>query len=154
MNKLQHRFLAITTLIIILSIVVGFIISNLLYGAFVKDQFDERQIGVLEQFKTQIEDEHLSFEEATAFLQSMSEIDYQMVLLHEDGSQQSFGTPFDDYTLTPEMSELLDEQTIYHGISHFQTTFLMMSHFSNTLANTVGMQVNIENEFTDWIVLF
>ena len=66
---------------------VGFIISNLLYGAFVKDQFDERQIGVLEQFTTQIEDENLSFEEATAFLQSMSEIDYQMVLLHEDGSQ-------------------------------------------------------------------
>ena len=146
MNKLQHRFLAITTLIIVLSIVVGFIISNLLYGAFVKDQFDERQIGVLEQFTTQIEDENLSFEEATAFLQSMSEIDYQMVLLHEDGTQQTFGTPFDDYTLTPEMSSLLDDQTIYHGISHFQRTFLMMSHFSNTLANTVGMQVNIDNE--------
>ena len=146
MNKLQHRFLAITTLIIVLSIVVGFIISNILYGAFVKDQFDERQIGVLEQFTTQIEDENLSFEEATVFLQSMSEIDYQMVLLHEDGSQHTFGTPFDDYILTPEMSSLLDDQTIYHGISNFQTTFLMMSHFSNTLANTVGMPVDIENE--------
>lgn len=146
MNKLQHRFLAITTLIIVLSIVVGFIISNILYGAFVKDQFDERQIGVLEQFTTQIEDENLSFEEATVFLQSMSEIDYQMVLLHEDGSQHTFGTPFDDYILTPAMSSLLDDQTIYHGISNFQTTFLMMSHFSNTLANTVGMPVDIENE--------
>jgi len=146
MNKLQHRFIVFTSIIILVSLAVGYVVSNLLYFVFVKDQVDQRHLRVVEQFAGHIEDNELSVEKAAQFLQSMSAMDYQIAFVHEDGTLFDFGLPFNDDTLTPDMRLLFDDATIYHGMTHLQSPFSVIEHFSNKLENTVGLRIEVEGE--------
>lgn len=144
--KLQQRLIISTVIIFIISLVVGFILANLIYMAVVKDSVDERYFNVLEGMSDQIDEHNISIDQASSFLEAMSELDYQIALIHEDGQQQFFGSSFDKVTVNDEMQALFTTSNTYHGVNSFNGSFFMMSHFSNDLQNTVGKAVTIAGE--------
>lgn len=145
--KLQQRFVMYAVLMIAASIIVGFAVSNFLYVSFVKEQVNDRYLNVLEEFTEQIELDKISLEEASSYLYSKSKLGYQIALVTEDGTMRAYGDPFEQMQLTVEMVELFDEGVAtYNGIDNAGFAGLMMSHFENSLSNTVGLKVNIEGK--------
>ena len=92
--KLQQRFIISTFIIFFISLIVGFILANILYIGFVRENVDERYFSIVDELSTQIEEHNISFEDTSSFLESMSELGYQIVLISEDGQQFSFGQEF------------------------------------------------------------
>ena len=144
--KLQQRFVLSTVVIFIISLVVGFILANIIYMAFVRETVDERYFNVLEGMADQIEEHDISFDQASSFLQSMSELGYQIALINEDGKRLFFGSEFEKLDLNDNMKALFNQSTAYHGVNSFNDSFFMMSHFSNDIQNTVGKSVDIAGE--------
>lgn len=143
--KLQQRFILYVVLMIAASIVIGFAVSNVLYVTFVKGQVNERYLHVLEEFTTQIEIENISLNEASIYLNSKSKLGYQIALVADDGTVYAFGEPFEEMQLNERMESIFEKgTTTYNGIDETRFSGLMMGHFENSLANTVGIKVKIE----------
>ncbi|WP_144524979.1 hypothetical protein [Bacillus pumilus] len=58
--RLQQRFMLYTCLIVCISIFVGFICSNLIYTAFVKEQLNDRYLVIAEQLSEQIKEHEIT----------------------------------------------------------------------------------------------
>ena len=144
--KLQQRFILSTLIIFFISLIVGFILANVLYISFVRETVDERYSSVVEELSTQIEEHNISFEGASSFLESMSALGYQIALISEDGKQFTFGQEFKKSELNDKMRALVNSDEDYHGVSGFNGSYLMMSHFSNNIQNTVGKSITIAGE--------
>lgn len=144
--KLQQRFILSTFIIFFISLIVGFILANILYIGFVRENVDERYFSIVDELSTQIEEHNISFEDTSSFLESMSELGYQIVLISEDGQQFSFGQEFKKTELNDQMRALLRSSELYHGVRSFNGSFFMMSHFSNNIQNTVGKSVTVAGE--------
>ena len=144
--KLQQRFVLSTVIIFLISIFVGLILANLIYVTFVRENVDDRYFNVLEGMAEQIEEHNISFTHASSFLQSMSELGYQIVLVNQDGERRYYGSAFDKLQLNDDMKALFTDSTAYHGVNNFKGSFFMMSHFSNDIQNTVGKSVDIAGE--------
>ena len=144
--KLQQRFVLSTVIIFLISIFVGLILASLIYVTFVRENVDDRYFNVLEGMAEQIEEHNISFTHASSFLQSMSELGYQIVLVNQDGERRYYGSAFDKLQLNDDMKALFTYSTAYHGVNNFKGSFFMMSHFSNDIQNTVGKSVDIAGE--------
>lgn len=145
--KLQQRFVMYAVLMIAASIIVGFAVSNVLYVAFVKEQINDRYLSVLEEFTEQIELDQITLEETSSYLYSKSKLGYQIALVAEEGTMHSYGVPFEEMQLTEQMASIFkDGETTYNGIENARFSGLMMSHFENSLSNTVGLKVAIEGK--------
>ena len=83
--KLLQRFILYTIIIICISIFIGFISSNVLYVAFVKEKMNNRYLDIAEQLAEQMEEHELTLQGSSDFLQTMSHLGYQIALVKEDG---------------------------------------------------------------------
>lgn len=144
--KLLQRFILYTFMIICMSIFIGFISSNILYVAFVKEQMNNRYLDIAEQLAEQMEKHETTLQASSDFLQTMSYLGYQIALVKEDGQQIIFGEPFHNSELNEQMHSIFKEEDAYHGIKSFKNSYLMMSHFANDIQNTVGTQLELEGE--------
>lgn len=144
--KLKQRFILYTIFIICISIVVGFICSNMLYTAFVKEQVNNRYVAITKEMAEQIERHEITIEATSNFLETMGKLGYQIALVKEDGTQYRFGEPFKEHILNEQMLTLFNGEHTYNGMKSFKRSFFMMSHFANDIENTVGTNVMIEDE--------
>ncbi|MFS0656454.1 sensor histidine kinase [Bacillus sp. 179-C3.3 HS] len=146
--KLLQRFILYTFVIICISIFIGFICSNFLYNVFVKEQMNERYLGIAEQLSTQMEEHEITLQASSDFLKTMSDLGYQIALVKSDGDKMVIGEPFQKNELNDDMYALFEGEKSYNGIKSFKNSSLMMSHFANDIENTVGTKVTLEGE--DW----
>ncbi|MED5224300.1 sensor histidine kinase [Bacillus safensis] len=144
--RLQQRFMLYTCLIVCISIFVGFICSNLIYNAFVKEQLNDRYLVIAEQLSKQIKEHEITLQASSDFLQTMSDLGYQIALAKEDGEMRIFGEPFKTTQWNDQMHALFENGKAYNGIKSFENSYLMMSHFANDIKNTVGTKIEIEGE--------
>ena len=144
--KLKQRFILYTMSIITISLIIGFLVSNIIYVMFVKDQVNERYITIVDEITEQMEQHEITFEASSKFLQTMSRLGYQIALVRQNGEQITYGVPFRQKNLNEEMKSLFHGSGTYNGVRDFKQSLLMMSHFSNDIENTVGTTVQLENE--------
>lgn len=144
--KLQQRFILYTVLIIFISIFVGFIISNILYITFVKEQMNNRYLTIAEQIVDQLQEHETDLQTSSDFLQTMSNLGYQIALVREDGEMITFGEAFENNELNDQMYALFAGVETYHGVKNFNKPYLIMAHFKNDIKNTVGTKVLFNDE--------
>ncbi len=144
--KLLQRFILYTMIIICISIFIGFICSNILYVAFVKEQLNNRYLDITEQLSEQMEVHETTLQGSSDFLQTMSHLGYQIALVKRDGEMITFGEQFHDKELNNQMYALFEGEDTYHGVKSFKDSYLMMSHFANDIKNTVGTKIEVEGE--------
>lgn len=147
MKTLYRKFINATLLILGISILIAFILANWVYMTSTRERIDSQNVKVAEEVASSLEQmhstTHLSF---TAYLDSISKLGYQIYVLSENGEEFDFGEPFSKKNLPDEAMKVIEDQEIYHGMDHSPSPWLMMSHFSNQLDNTVGVPFTIGDQ--------
>lgn len=144
--NLQKKYILFTFFIICTSVFIGFIFSNIIYFAFVKEQMTNQYLEVANQLVKQIEDHEQNWQAATDFLETISHLGYQIALVKKDGEIVFFGEPFRQTELNEQMLALFDGENVYQGVKSFKHSYLMVSHFKNDIENTVGTKLTLEGE--------
>ncbi len=147
MKTLYRKFIIATLLILGISIVIAFILANWVYMTSTRERIDAQNVKVAKEVASSLEQmhstSHLSF---TAYLDSISKLGYQIYVLSATGEEFEFGEPFSKKNLPDEAVKVVEQKEIYHGMDSSRSPWMMMSHFSNQLGNTVGVPFTIGDE--------
>ncbi|CAM3816324.1 ATP-binding protein [Mesobacillus thioparans] len=147
MKTLYRKFIIATLLILGISIVIAFILANWVYMTSTRERIDAQNVKVAKEVTSSLEQmhstSHLSFK---AYLDSISKLGYQIYVLSETGEEFEFGEPFSKKNLPDEAMKVVEQKEIYHGMDSSRSPWMMMSHFSNQLGNTVGVPFTIGDE--------
>ncbi|RSD28609.1 sensor histidine kinase [Mesobacillus subterraneus] len=147
MRTLYRKFITATLLILGISILIAFILANVVYMNSTRGKIDQQNVAIAQEVASSLEQmhstTHLSFE---AYLDSVSKLGYQIYVLSENGEEFDFGEPFSKKNLPVEALNVIEEKEVYHGMDHSPSPWLMMSHFSNQLDNTVGVPFTIGDQ--------
>lgn len=147
MKTLYRKFIIATILILGISIVIAFILANWVYMTSTRQRIDEQNVKIAKEVTSSLEQmhstSHLSF---TAYLDSISKLGYQIYVLSETGEEFFFGEAFSKKNLPAKAMDVIEEKEVYHGMDKTSSPWMMMSHFSNQLDNTVGVPFTIGDE--------
>ncbi|MCS0824033.1 sensor histidine kinase [Cytobacillus oceanisediminis] len=146
MKTLYRKFIVATILILAISIVLSFILTNWVYMTSTKGKIDRQNVVIAEEIAHGLENMHSSGPAYETYLNSMSKLGYQLYIVTESGEGEFFGQPFNKTELPEEAAKVLTDQEVYHGMDSFAGQFLLMGHFSNDLENTVGVPFTMNDQ--------
>lgn len=146
MTTLYRKFIAATLVILAISIVLSFILTNWVYMSSTKGKIDRQNVVIAEEIANGLENMHSSGPAYETYLNSMSKLGYQLYIVNESGKGEFFGQPFNKTELPEEAAKVLTDQEVYHGMDSFAGQFLLMGHFSNDLENTVGVPFTMNDQ--------
>lgn len=146
MKTLYRKFIVATLIILTISVTIGIILANFIYMTSTKEKIDKQNVEIAQQITFTLENMHADSSSLEPFLQSIGNLGYQIYVVNKSGKDAYFGEPFSKTALPEEAMDVLTEKEIYHGMSTFSHTFLMMGHFSNDVKNTVGVPFRMGGE--------
>ncbi|MCM3401228.1 cell wall metabolism sensor histidine kinase WalK [Cytobacillus oceanisediminis] len=146
MKTLYRKFIVATIVILAISIVLSFILTNWVYMTSTKGKIDRQNVVIAEEIAHGLENMHSSGPAYETYLNSMSKLGYQLYIVTESGEGEFFGQPFNKTELPEEAAKVLTDQEVYHGMDSFAGQFLLMGHFSNDLENTVGVPFTMNDQ--------
>lgn len=144
MRTLYVRIIATTMFIMIASSVTGFVVTNVYYHHFLKPENDKKITDIAYQIVDIFENN--TNQSISEYLQSISQIGYKLHIIDAEGHQQSFGKPFSDETLEDGVVPMILEGETYHGIETYPWRPFVTGFFDHTLANTIGVPLEVEGE--------
>lgn len=146
MKTLYRQFISATLIILTLSIVVGLLLTNMVYVFFIKDDIDKKNVKTAQNIVTVLQHTHTEDASFTQYLESVSQLGYQLYVVDEAGEQYLFGESFKRGHLTSDIVKKVLAGDIYHGRTHTFSSVTMIGHFSNNIENTVGMPFTINDK--------
>lgn len=146
MRTLYREFISATLLILGISVLIGFVLVNVVYLAFTKDEITQQNVEVAKQIVHVLEEMHVSSHSLQPFLESVGRLGYQMYLANGSGDEYFFGEPFEHGQLPARTLDQVLNGTPYMGKDNIWDQFWMMGHFSNDIRNTVGIPLQIGQE--------
>lgn len=146
MKTLYREFVSATLLILGISVLVGFVLANVVYVVFTKDKITQQNLEVTEQIVQVLEEMHVSSHAAHPFLESVGQLGYQIYSVNRSGEQSFYGEPFDRRQLPDEALDQVLNGIPYMGKEGIWDQIWMMGHFSNDIKNTVGLPLQIGNQ--------
>ncbi|MDQ0157171.1 sensor histidine kinase [Robertmurraya andreesenii] len=137
MKSLYTKFVVITIGIMVISGIIGFIISNTYYQHKLKPYNDEKNTKIALNIAEFIEAHpEINLHE---YFEHLSSIGYQFYLLDDFEREAFFGQPFRDDTLSSSAKKQVLNGEIYHGILYFPQETFVTGFFANELRNTIGV---------------
>lgn len=144
MRTLYSKFAFITIMIMVVSGIISFFLSNLYYQTNLKQENDEKIMN----FSLEIADfasEHPGID-LDDYLDHIGTIGYQIFLVSQDGNKRYFGSPFREKNLSEGILEEVLNGNVYHGIRNFPHKTFVTGFFANELKNSVGVPFQFENK--------
>jgi len=143
MKSLYSKFAFITIMIMIVSGIFSFLLSNAYYQVKLKQQNDEK----ITYFAFEIADfasKHplISLQD---YFNHIGAIGYQILLINQDGEKQYFGSPYRKKELPEDISEKVLNGEVYHGVSQFPHKTFVTGFFANELKNSVGVPLEYKS---------
>jgi len=143
MKSLYSKFAFITIMIMIVSGIFSFLLSNAYYQVKLKQQNDEK----ITNFAFEIADfasKHplISLQD---YFNHIGAIGYQILLINQDGEKQYFGSPYRKKELPEDISEKVLNGEVYHGVSQFPHKTFVTGFFANELKNSVGVPLEYKS---------
>lgn len=142
MKSLYRQFISAMLYILLLSVVIGFIIANIMYYTSSKEKIDQQNVKTAEEIVQVLEDFHGNEDAMAAYLSSIGQLGYQFMRIDPTGKQVTYGEQFTHNVLPEGTIDKVLNGEIYHGMQDFRDIFLMMGHFSNRLENSVGVPMS------------
>lgn len=143
MRSLYSKFAITTIVIMLISSIVSFFLSNYYYQHSLKAQNDEKMTNMVLEISRFIESQEII--DLDEYLNNIGNIGYQIYLVDEKGNEKFFGAEFRDKILpTKNINQVLSGK-IYHGISSFPHRTFVTGFFANELTNTVGVPFQFQN---------
>ncbi|TCM91123.1 signal transduction histidine kinase [Paenibacillus sp. BK033] len=138
MKSLYFRVFLITAAVILISSIIGFLVSNLYYHMKLKSFNDEKLVGIARQMKTFIEAEPAGMDR---YLQNAASLGYEIYVTDGQGEAHFYGRSFRERDLDERAVDLVLGGEVYHGVAQFPTKPFITGFFDNRLSNTVGVRV-------------
>lgn len=142
-KKLSTRFIVATLLMMLISSLLGFILTNVYYHFTEKPKNDARVTEILLKQKAFAETHQIDADEMFA---EMANLNFQ-VLAVNDGEKKFYGTPFRKDNVP--LGTLDSDEAIYHGIKNREFSLFITGFFDNETKNTVGTKMTINGETYD-----
>jgi signal transduction histidine kinase len=142
MRTLYREFTTATLFILGISILVGFVLANMAYVVFTKDDMTQQQTEIAEQIVSVLEEMHVSSQSVQPFLESVGQLGYQIYLVNRSGESYAFGERYEQSLLPQSTVDQVLQGIPYTG----KDALWMMSQFSNDIRNSMGLPLRIDNE--------
>lgn len=144
MKTLYSKFIIYTLAIMVLSFIIGFLMTNAFYHHSIKEKNDAKNVEIVTDITDYIEDYPPS--SLDAYLKQLGQIGYQIYLVDEQQSGTFYGG---EYRLK-ELSESVKQQVlngqVYHGIKEYPQQLFITGFFANDLKNTVGIPFHYDGK--------
>lgn len=150
MKSLYKRIVGATFLVLILSFLGAFLLSNLYYQFWLKPVNDEKVTKVAKEVQTYFK-ENPSID-MHDYLTHISNLGYEIYSVSESDTKTAYGDSFRKKEL-PEttIQHVLNGKT-YHGIANFPKSLFITGFFDNDLRNTIGIPINDNTTATKYAV--
>lgn len=142
MRSLYFRVFMITIAVILVSAMLGFLLSNIYYHAKLKSFNDEKLVGIATQMKQFVEQEPATVEH---YLNNAAALGYEIYVTDGKGNDQFYGREFRQKDLDKQAVEQVLSGEVYHGVAEFPSKPFITGFFDNQLGNTVGVHLQMGN---------
>ncbi|RUT35994.1 HAMP domain-containing histidine kinase [Paenibacillus zeisoli] len=140
MRSLYYRVFLITIATVIISSLMGFLVSNIYYHMKLKPFNDQKLVTMASNMKNFAESHpQLSGE----YFENAASLGYELLLISEGGEERSYGSAFREKDLARESLKLVLGGQVYHGVSNFPNSWFITGFFDNRLSNTIGMPLTL-----------
>ncbi|MBY0121319.1 HAMP domain-containing sensor histidine kinase [Bacillus sp. S/N-304-OC-R1] len=144
MKSLYSKFAITTILIMLLSGLLSFLLSNVYYQKNLKKQNDVKMTNIALEITDLIQSQdQINLED---YFDHLGSIGYQIFIINETGKQQYFGAAYRLKNLPDKSTKKVLQGEIYHGIAAFPHKTFVTGFFANELRNTVGVPFVFKNE--------
>ncbi|MEH7333487.1 HAMP domain-containing sensor histidine kinase [Neobacillus drentensis] len=144
MKSLYSKFAFITIMIMIVSGIVSFFISNVYYQVKLKQQNDEKITNfALEMAGFASNHPSISLQD---YFGHIGVIGYQILLINQEGEKTYFGSSFRQTNLPEGVQERVMNGEVYHGIRQFPHKTFVTGFFANELTNSIGVPFQYQNK--------
>lgn len=143
MRSLYYRVFLITIATVMVSSLLGFLVSNIYYHAKLKPYNDQKLVTMAASMK--------GFAEAhpdlsNPYFKSAASLGYEMILISEQGVERAYGSSFREKDLAEDSIKLVLSGQVYHGVSNFPNSLFITGFFDNRLSNTIGMPLTLNGQ--------
>lgn len=143
MKSLYVRICLIFCSIIIVSSVLGFLVSNMYYHVKLKPLNDSK----LTQMALQIQQfSELHPDSIDDYLQSVASLGYKIYLSNDQGDEHFFGRAFRELDLKEGQLQKVLEGQVYHGVADFPNKAFITGFFDNELLNSIGVPLQMNDQ--------
>ncbi|TCP57934.1 signal transduction histidine kinase [Tumebacillus sp. BK434] len=143
MKSLYVRIVLMTVVIVMVSALFGFWLSNLYYQLHMKG-YNEQKIYEIAS-ETAALYERNPEQDLEAYLTSIAKLNYQLYVVDEQMQVRTYGDAFRETTLPAEMIRQVQAGEAYRGAEHTGSLFVT-GFFENTLQNSVGVPLRANGE--------
>lgn len=137
MRSLYSKFAISTIIIMLVSGIISFLLSNAYYQNTLKMQNDKKVVNIALEIADFI-NSHDEMDLNDYFIH-LGAVGYQINILNEHGNNQLYGADFRVHNLSEEAVNKVLLGNIYHGIADFPHKTFVTGFFANELSNTVGV---------------
>ncbi|ETI67415.1 sensor histidine kinase [Neobacillus vireti] len=144
MKTLYVKFIVITIGMMFISFLLAFVISNTYYQQKLKPYNDNKNTKVALDIAAFAES-HPTIR-LTEYLDSISNVGYQICLVETNGNKTFFGEPFRNKSLSISTQQDVINGHIFHGILQFPRGKFVTGFFANELNNTIGVPLKFNEK--------
>ncbi|MEK4156142.1 MULTISPECIES: sensor histidine kinase [Paenibacillus] len=143
MRSLYVRMCIVFCSVIVVSSLLGFLVSNIYYQAQIKSQNDAKLTGMAIEVQQFAESHPETMED---YLRSIAKLGYKIYLTDAEGESRFYGKPFRKEDLDEQQLQKVLNGQIYHGVAEFPDSAFITGFFDNQLRNSIGVPVKVNNE--------
>ncbi|OQR56995.1 cell wall metabolism sensor histidine kinase WalK [Bacillus sp. CDB3] len=144
MKSLYGRFVIISAVIMVVSSVVAFLLTNIFYHVYLKPYNSEKIL------KYALYIEHLYDEDSElnkeTYLQSISNLGFAIYMVDEKKQGKRYGEGFKKINISDEDIDNVLNGNIYNGIENYPNRLFSTGFFDNTVANSIGIPIHTNGQ--------
>ncbi|KZE49033.1 hypothetical protein AV540_15780 [Brevibacillus parabrevis] len=143
MRSLYFRVVLMFVAIVIISGTLGFLLANEYYQRNMRT-YNEQKITRIGQQIVDLYEHNAASMDLPAFMTHVANLNFQLYLVDENGQVQTFGAPFRDQQIEPQIVQKVLAGETYRGIAEEQHGLFVTGFFENTLKNSIGLPLKAE----------
>ncbi|MBO1580384.1 cell wall metabolism sensor histidine kinase WalK [Bacillus sp. XF8] len=137
MKSLYSRFVLITIGIMLLSSVIGFLLTNVYYQVKLKPYNSEKILRYAEEVKHLYEKQNE--ETKDEYLHSIAKLGYEIYVVDDQKQGKRIGNAFRTIKISDATIDEVLQGKVYNGVSTYPTRLFITGFFDNELINSVGV---------------
>lgn len=143
-KSLYIRIAVYTIIVMIFSAFVSFLITNIYYHVYLKENNDAKIMRTLKEAKTFEMNNGPKY--STDYFKHLGEMNYQIMTVNKQGHKRFYGEPFRKDNISQHAINQVLHNKDYHGIKNQPYKLFVTGFFENVTSNTVGVKFTTHNQ--------
>lgn len=137
-KSLYIRIAVYTIIMMIFSAIVSFLITNVYYHVYLKENNDAKIMRTLKEAKSF--EIHNGPTKINDYFKHLGEMNYQVMTVNKQGHKRFYGEPFRKDNISKHAINQVLQNKNYHGIKNQPYKLFVTGFFENVTSNTVGVR--------------